>query len=89
MSKRMDDLKNKIRSKSVNSVHSELIDTSLESKNEGKPKKKKFEELHRRDTFWIENGLKERLDKESAENGRGEKTRIINEALREYFSTNN
>lgn len=40
MSKRMDDLKNKIRSKSVNSVHSELIDTSLESKNEGKPKKR-------------------------------------------------
>ncbi|MDQ0496850.1 hypothetical protein QOZ95_005050 [Paenibacillus brasilensis] len=86
---KMDELKNKIRSTSGSSVHPELIDTSKEVQPNPKPKKKKFEELHSRDTVWIENELKKRLDKESAENGRGEKTRIINEALRRYFSTNN
>lgn len=80
----MDDLKNKIRSSGGSSVHPELIDTSHENKT--KTKRKKFEELHTRDTVWIENDLKKKLDNQSAENGRGEKTRIINEALRNYFT---
>lgn len=82
----MDELKNKIRSTSINSVHPELIDVPHEDKPKPKPKKKKFEETHTRDTIWIENDLKKRLDSESSENGRGEKTRIINEALRIYFT---
>ncbi|OMC62776.1 hypothetical protein BK126_28340 [Paenibacillus sp. FSL H7-0326] len=86
---KMDELKSKIRSTSGSSVHPELIDSSTEVPTTPKPKKKKFEELHKRDTVWIENELKKRLDRESVENGRGEKTRIINEALRRYFSTNN
>ncbi|MEK4277595.1 hypothetical protein [Paenibacillus sp. FSL R7-0026] len=80
----MDELKNKIRSSGSISVHQELIDTSHE-KPKTITKKKKFEELHTRDTVWIENDLKQKLDNQSAENGRGEKTRIINEALRQYF----
>ncbi|WP_260871085.1 hypothetical protein [Paenibacillus xylanexedens] len=76
----MDELKNKIRSTSSSSVHPELIDSSTEVQTTPKPKKNKFEELHQRDTVWIENELKKRLDNESAANGRGEKNRIINEA---------
>ncbi|MET3211074.1 UNVERIFIED_CONTAM: hypothetical protein ABIC26_004038 [Paenibacillus sp. PvR008] len=53
---KMDELKNKIRSSSGSSVHPELIDTSLESKPV-KPTKK-FEELCKRDTVWLENDLK-------------------------------
>lgn len=86
---KMDELKNKIRSTSSSSVHPELIDTSHEGKPKAYPKKKKFEELHTRDTVWIENDLKAKLDSQSAENGRGEKTRIINEALRLYFYGSN
>ncbi|MDK8194725.1 hypothetical protein QP794_32045 [Paenibacillus sp. UMB7766-LJ446] len=85
-SSKMDELKNKIRSTSASSVHPELIDTSHEDKPKPKPKKKKFEETHTRDTVWIENDLKKKIDSQSAENGRGEKTRIINEALRLYFN---
>lgn len=85
---KMDDLKNKIRSSGGSSVHPQLIDTSYEEKPKPKPKKMKFEELHKRDTVWIENELKHRLDTDSNEGGRGEKTRIINEALRQYFSNN-
>ncbi|WP_310144278.1 hypothetical protein [Paenibacillus amylolyticus] len=82
----MDELKNKIRSASGSkSVHSELIDSSNEIKPKELLRKKKFEELHRRDTVWIENELKDKLDSQSSEYGRGEKTRIINEALRRYF----
>lgn len=81
---KMEELKNKIRTSAGSSVHQELIDISHESKP--KTKRKKFEELHTRDTVWIENDLKKKLDHQSAENGRGEKTRIINEALRRYFA---
>ncbi|WP_411830931.1 MULTISPECIES: hypothetical protein [Paenibacillus] len=85
----MDELKNKIRSTSSGSVHPELIDTSQDIKPKPNPKKKKFEETHTRDTVWIENDLKTKLDSQSVENGRGEKTRIINEALRLYFNSSN
>jgi len=85
---KMDDLKNKIRSTAASSVHSEMIDgISQSSEYMPKPKKKKFEELYRRDTVWIENELKKRLDSAGAEGGRGEKTRILNEALRVYFGS--
>lgn len=49
-----------------------------------KEKKKKFEELHTRDTFWIKNELAELL-KIECDGERGEKTRLINEALELYF----
>ncbi len=47
-------------------------------------KRKKFEELYKRDTFWIQNELKDRLDA-YCKGERGEKTRVINEALKEYM----
>lgn len=49
-----------------------------------RPKRKKFEELHKRDTFWIRNDLKQKLD-ELCVGERGEKTRMINEALDAYL----
>lgn len=47
-------------------------------------KKPKFEELHRKDNFWIEN---ERLDKLNSltKGTKGLKTKIINEALDLFF----
>ncbi|WP_309122222.1 hypothetical protein [Paenibacillus sp.] len=47
-------------------------------------KRKKFEELYKRDTFWIRNELKEKLDA-YCQGERGEKTRIVNEALKDYL----
>ena len=47
-------------------------------------KRKKFEELYKRDTFWIQNELKDRLDA-YCKGERGEKTRIVNEALKAYM----
>lgn len=50
-----------------------------------KEKKQKFEELYDRDTVWIKKELKQKIS-EAAQGERGEKTRIINEALEEYFA---
>lgn len=69
---KMDELKNKIRSSSGSSVHPELIDTSLESKPV-KPKKKKFEELYKRDTVWLENDLKKSLMRKAQKGEKGKK----------------
>lgn len=49
-----------------------------------KVKKPKFEELYDRDTVWIKKELKQKIS-EAAQGERGEKTKIINEALEEYF----
>ncbi|WP_433947025.1 hypothetical protein [Paenibacillus sp. SN-8-1] len=84
----MEKLKNKIRSTGASAVHAELIDTAntgAEVQIPRRAKKKKFEELYRRDTVWIKNELKDRLDELSFEGGRGEKTRIVNEAFELYF----
>lgn len=48
-------------------------------------KKKKFEDLFKRDTFWVKNELKTQLD-EFCRGEKGEKTRVINEALEQYFN---
>lgn len=63
----------------VKSVHADLIDT----KKTLKSKKPKFEDTHKRDTVWIRNDLKEILDDNCVD--RGDKTRIINEALEQYL----
>jgi hypothetical protein len=49
-----------------------------------KRKRKKFEETHTRATFYIENHLLAKLDQEAGTE-KGEKTRIVNEALAEYL----
>jgi hypothetical protein len=51
-------------------------------------KKKKFEELFERDTVWFKKEFKATIA-ELTEGERGEKTRIINEALEEYFKKRN
>jgi hypothetical protein len=48
-----------------------------------KKKKPKFEETHRKDNFWVRNDLHKALKEICTE--RGEKTKIINEALQDYF----
>ncbi|MEC0231264.1 hypothetical protein [Paenibacillus alba] len=73
-------------------ANSQQIDTSKTKSEfvtpllppEKREKKKKFEELYSRDTVWFKNELKQQIA-EASEGERGEKTRIINEALEEYF----
>lgn len=69
-------------SDAVNKSVLENIDVSrIASK---RPKKPKFEELHKKDNVWIKNELYEVLNALTKGN-KGEKTRIINEALLLYF----
>ncbi|MDA5111006.1 hypothetical protein [Brevibacillus thermoruber] len=87
MSNLKDILKNKVRS----SAHAQLIDTNENvnidvNVNVKTKRKKKFEETHTRQTYYIENDLLLRLNA-IAGNEKGEKTRIINEALRQYFDS--
>jgi hypothetical protein len=49
-----------------------------------KHKKQKFEDMYSRDTVWFKNEIKQKIS-EATEGERGEKTRIINEALEDYF----
>jgi hypothetical protein len=89
-----DIIKNKV--KSSPSVHQELIDpvnknTNVDvdvNVNVNKKKKKRFEDMHTRATFYVANDLLDKINKE-VDGERGEKTRIINEALRMYFTTPN
>jgi len=76
-----DRLKDRVRSSP--SVHSQLID-SIDPGIPTKKRKVKFEEKYTRATFYIENDLLKELDKE-ARDEKGEKTRIVNEAIRKYL----
>lgn len=51
-------------------------------------RKVKFEETHQRATVWIRNDLMDLLDDWAKAGGHGEKTRVINEALEEFFKKN-
>lgn len=81
-----DTLKQKVRQSS--SAHNQLIDSTnvndYVNVNINIPKQK-FEETHTRATFYIENELLKNLEFASSK-GKGEKTRIINEALRNWFN---
>lgn len=44
-----------------------------------------FESNHARDTFWIERDLKRRFDELCRDEGKGSKTRFINEALSDFL----
>jgi Ribbon-helix-helix domain len=60
--------------------------TKREEKNEASPRKKKlFEEEYSRATFYIENDLLQQI-KEQAGRTKGEKTRIVNEAIQQYLN---
>jgi hypothetical protein len=48
-----------------------------------KKKKPKFEDTYSKDNFWVRNDLHKALNEICTE--RGDKTRIINEALQDYF----
>lgn len=78
--------------RNTSSVHHELIEPVITNVNVDVNvkvnKKKKFEEKFTRQTYYIENELLEKLHQEAG-NEKGEKTRIINEALRQYFLSNN
>lgn len=52
--------------------------------NYPKTKKKKWEDDYKRGTFYIQNDVLEELNYRSGTE-KGEKTRIVNEALQEYF----
>lgn len=85
MSNAKDDIKKRIRP----SVHKELIepenvndDVNVYGKK--RTKKPKFEDRFVRHTSYIEKELLEKLNA-AADGEKGEKTRIINEALRSYL----
>lgn len=74
-----DRLKERIKNK-PSKAHTELI-------GDGKVnRKKKFEDRYTRATFYIDNDLLEMIQQEAGDE-KGEKTRIINDALRRYFSS--
>lgn len=72
------------RTKVENEDYSEinLLDIANKVVKE-KKKKKKFEDQHSKQTYWIRNDVLEALNKIARE--RGEKTRIINNALIDYI----
>ncbi len=86
-----DSIKNKIRS-SRPSVHEQLIEENEEVNvndyvniyGKKREKKLKFEERFVRHTSYIEKELLEKLN-QAADGEKGEKTRIINEALRNFL----
>lgn len=89
----MSSMKDAIKAKVRSSAHTQLIDTNIteyenvnENVNVNRKRKLKFEETHKRATFYIENSLLEKLNKMSGSE-KGEKTRIINDALRQYFNS--
>lgn len=70
---------------------SEIVDESktVSSKNAmndyiAKNSKKKFEELHTKDTYWVENNVLLTL-RELTRGNKGLKTRIINDSLKAFF----
>ena len=87
MSNMKDSLKNKVRS-GKESAHAQLFDQINTNENTNvdvnETKKKKFEDMYTRATFYINNDLLSWL-KEVCGDEKGEKTRIINEALRAYM----
>jgi uncharacterized protein (DUF4415 family) len=95
VSNQKDDLKQKLRSKS--STYELLIDAvskpvernaEHEVQEWGRPRKKKFVERHTPQTFYIENEILTEL-RRLAGTEKGEKTRIVNEALKQYFQSLN
>lgn len=61
------------------------VDVHVNVHVDEKPKKKKFEELYARATLWVKREHMQTIE-DLCRGERGEKTRIINEALDEYFS---
>ena len=95
----MSDFKERLKQQARNrpSVHDELIDTGKGTGNGNDDvndnvnvypprvsRRPKFEDTHTRSTFYIENDLLEQMNR-LADGEKGEKTRIINEALRAYL----
>jgi hypothetical protein len=82
----MDKLANKepTRTEVGNGDYSEVDLLNIANKvAKEKKKKKKFEDQHSKQTYWIRNDVLEALNKIARE--RGEKTRIINNALIDYI----
>lgn len=73
----MDDVITSVRADTLSGID---INKMLESR----PVKPKFEDLHTKDNVWIRNELHHILNTLSKGN-KGEKTRIVNEALLLYF----
>lgn len=80
---KLDQLKSKILNGPESTVHAQLINAEPTPTRKRTPKPK-FEETHKRRTFWIRNDLLAKLDDEAGAE-RGAVTAIINELLDEYF----
>ncbi|MBM7554411.1 hypothetical protein [Thalassobacillus pellis] len=74
--------------KHINEAHNTLFQDAepKQEKSKATPKKKKkFDDKYKRATFYVENDLIKQLDKQAGKE-KGEKTRLVNEALRQYLS---
>ncbi|WP_173918931.1 hypothetical protein [Halobacillus sp. Marseille-Q1614] len=74
--------------KQLNKAHDSLFqkeEPKQEKKKAAPQKKKKFEDKYKRATFYIENDIIKQLDSQAGKE-KGEKTRIVNEALRQFLS---
>lgn len=96
---KFDQIKSKVISGGGSGVHGEFLSpaepaqTSTENGNEYvnvdvpvRKKKPKFEDTHKRKTFWLQHDVFEMVDAEMKNNDRGEMTYVINTLLREYFN---
>jgi hypothetical protein len=94
VSKQAEALKNKMKKNSSRQAREELMTriTQQQPQEENtnvnvntKKKKMKFEDRFSRATFYIQNEILEKLNEEAGEE-KGEKTRIINDALKQHFN---
>lgn len=79
----IDEVESKIETTSKSKNKSSAIDAYI-SKNV----KKKFEDTHEKDTYWIDKNIKQTLQN-ITNNQKGLKTKIINDALRDFFKKHN
>ena len=85
---------NEIKNISLIAIHTN-VDNEIKNTSENESvfayvaanKKPKFEELHRKDTFWVKNEILDKLHTITKGN-KGLKTQIINEAIELFFKKN-
>ena len=70
----------------INNGKDNKVNVNVNNKyNLGSNKETGFENLYKRQTFYIHKDLIEKLNQATAKAPKGEKTRILNEALEQYL----
>jgi hypothetical protein len=77
-------IENKSRNESVNEIATKSTSQSAMNDYIAKNRKQKFEDLHTKDTYWVDNNILLTL-REITSGNKGLKTKIINDSLRAFF----